>query len=81
MAKKRRDEVDSEPHTLNHSNGGSHEKRKKKKSRTREEEQKNLLVDDDDVITIPTVSIALPGSIIDNTQSFELATRVRSHFL
>ena len=25
---------------------------------------------------IPTISIALPGSIIDNTQSYELATRV-----
>lgn len=75
MAKKKRDEMDSEPQVLNHSNGGSHEKRKKKKNKTREKEQKNLLVDDD-VITTPTVSIALPGSIIDNTQSFELATRL-----
>ncbi|KAI3980009.1 hypothetical protein MKX01_042663, partial [Papaver californicum] len=25
---------------------------------------------------MPTVTIALPGSIIDNTQSFELATRL-----
>ncbi|KAJ9556863.1 hypothetical protein OSB04_011477 [Centaurea solstitialis] len=78
MAKKKRDEVDSEPHALSHSNGGSHEKRKKKKNKKIEEEQKKkkLLVDDDDVITTPTVSIALPGSIIDNTQSFELATRL-----
>lgn len=45
-------------------NGNPHKKKKKKK-RTDEETEE-----------IPTVSIAVPGSIIDNTQSFELATRV-----
>ncbi|KAI3752000.1 hypothetical protein L2E82_23099 [Cichorium intybus] len=75
MAKKKRDEVNAEPQILNHGNGGSHETKKKKKNKTREKEQTKVLVDDAD-ITTPTVSIALPGSIIDNTQSFELATRL-----
>ncbi|KAL8254949.1 hypothetical protein R6Q59_033170 [Mikania micrantha] len=64
MAKKKRDEAEAETHV---SNGGSHENRKKKK--------KNKTRDGDNV-TPPTVTIALPGSIIDNTQSFELATRL-----
>lgn len=73
-AKKKRDEAEAEAST-HVSNGGSHEKKKKKKKKTKE--QKNMLVDaDNDHVTPPTVSIALPGSIIDNTQSFELATRV-----
>lgn len=46
------------------SDGNESEKRNKKKKKNK----KNNI--------IPTVSIALPGSIIDNTQSFELATRV-----
>lgn len=75
MAKKKRDEVEAEPQVLNHGNGGSHETKKKKKNKTRDKEQKKVFVDDDD-ISRPTVSIALPGSIIDNTQSFELATRL-----
>ncbi|KAA8548605.1 hypothetical protein F0562_000289 [Nyssa sinensis] len=50
-------------------NGYSLEKRKKKKKR--EKEKNNLKPKE-----IPTVSIALPGSIIDNAQSFELATRL-----
>lgn len=53
-------------------NGDSHKKKKKKKeeatNETRKEENKPKQV--------PTVSIAVPASIIDNTQSFELATRV-----
>ncbi|KAI3786746.1 hypothetical protein L1987_40672 [Smallanthus sonchifolius] len=72
MATKKRDEVEAETHV---SNGGSHKKRKKKKHKTRDKEHKNVLMGGDDV-TPPTVSIALPGSIIDNTQSFELATRL-----
>ncbi|XP_059311849.1 uncharacterized protein LOC132063359 [Lycium ferocissimum] len=44
-------------------NGDSQKKKKKKKKKWKEEEK-------------PTVSIALPGSIIDNTQSLELATRL-----
>lgn len=51
-------------------NGNPHKKIKKKKKRTDEETQE-----------IPTVSIAVPGSIIDNTQSFELATRVHLSLL
>ncbi|KAK1434570.1 hypothetical protein QVD17_00317 [Tagetes erecta] len=72
MATKKRDEAEAETHV---SNGGSHEKRKKKKKKTSKEEQKNDGHVDVDV-TPPTVSIALPGSIINNTQSFELATRL-----
>lgn len=54
-------------------NGDSHEEeKKKKKKKKREKEQKDSSLEDD----IPTVSIALPGTIIDNTQSFELATRL-----
>ncbi|XP_024981283.1 putative methyltransferase C9orf114 [Cynara cardunculus var. scolymus] len=49
--------------------------RERRKRTRQEKEQKNLLMDDE-VITARTVSIALPGSIIDNTQSFELATRL-----
>ncbi|KAD5317849.1 hypothetical protein E3N88_17795 [Mikania micrantha] len=64
MAKKKRDEAEAETHV---SNGSSHENRKKKK--------KNKTRDGDNV-TPPTVTVALPGSIIDNTQSFELATRL-----
>ncbi|KAL8208825.1 hypothetical protein R6Q57_008237 [Mikania cordata] len=68
MAKKKRDEAEAEAEAETHvSNGGSHENRKKKK--------KNKTRDGDNV-TPPTVTIALPGSIIDNTQSFELATRL-----
>lgn len=76
MAKKKRDEVEGEPLVVNHGNGGSHETKKKKKNKTREKEEKKVLVDDEDISTPTTVSIALPGSIIDNTQSFELATRL-----
>ncbi|KAL1569467.1 putative methyltransferase C9orf114 [Salvia divinorum] len=59
-------------------NGGheSNEKRSKKKRKNvgKVEEQQN-----DDVPSttkIPTITIALPGSIINNTQSLELATRL-----
>ncbi|XP_016451376.1 uncharacterized protein LOC107776075 [Nicotiana tabacum] len=49
-------------------NGGSlEEQRKKKKKKSKESVFKK---------EITTVSIALPGSIIDNTQSLELATRL-----
>lgn len=48
-------------------NGDSHKKKKKKKNDKKE---------GDKAKDIPTLSIALPGSIIDNTQSYELATRV-----
>ncbi|XP_076954083.1 uncharacterized protein LOC143628349 [Bidens hawaiensis] len=72
MATKKRDEAEAETHS---SNGGSHDKRKKRKHKTRDKQHNNVLVDSDDV-SPRTVTIALPGSIIDNTQSFELATRL-----
>lgn len=43
---------------------------KKKKKRKRDQ------LNDGAPIEVPTVSVAVPGSIIDNTQSLELATRV-----
>lgn len=43
---------------------------KKKKKRKRDQ------LNDDAPIEVPTVSVAVPGSIIDNTQSLELATRL-----
>lgn len=52
-------------------NGDSHNKKKKKK-------KKEIKGGDDEAQEIPTVSIAVSGSIIDNAQSFELATRVLS---
>ncbi|TQD97568.1 hypothetical protein C1H46_016828 [Malus baccata] len=48
-------------------NGDSHQKDKKKKKHKF-----------DGPAVIPSVSIAVPGSIIDNTQSLELATRLAS---
>lgn len=47
-------------------NGDSHKKEKKKKHKV------------DKGALIPTVSVAVPGSIIHNAQSLELATRVFS---
>ncbi|CAI9118551.1 OLC1v1020138C1 [Oldenlandia corymbosa var. corymbosa] len=51
-------------------NGDSNEKKKKKKKK-RNKEEGNV-----DSYQRPTVSIALPGSIIHNAQSLELATRL-----
>lgn len=51
------------------------EEKKKKRKKKRKEEQKDV-----DLNQTPTVSIAVPGSIIDNTQSLELATRVKGFF-
>uniref|UniRef100_A0A5B7AYQ3 Methyltransferase n=1 Tax=Davidia involucrata TaxID=16924 RepID=A0A5B7AYQ3_DAVIN len=50
-------------------NGDSHDKKRKKKKR----EKDNITSEPKE---IPTVSIAVPGSIIDNAQSLELATRL-----
>ncbi|CAK9173648.1 unnamed protein product [Ilex paraguariensis] len=84
--KKKRDDSEAQTKTRAHdagediraatelelANGGdSHEKRKKKKKK-REKEQNNNIEPNE----LPTVSIALPGSIIDNAQSLELATRL-----
>ncbi|KAI5650570.1 hypothetical protein M9H77_36575 [Catharanthus roseus] len=59
----------NEPGELHLPNGESSEKKKKKKKR--QEEQKG-----GDSNETPTVSVAVPGSIIHNAQSLELATRL-----
>lgn len=48
-----------------------HEAKKKKKKK-----KQNNKADNDEAKLTPTVSIAVPGSIIDNAQSLELATRL-----
>lgn len=63
----------NEPGELHLPNGESSEKKKKKKKR--QEEQKG-----GDSNETPTVSVAVPGSIIHNAQSLELATRVMPFF-
>lgn len=83
--KKKRDEAESEPEVdaqnaqkpepLNEVelvNGESHKKKKKKKKKHKAH---------DEAKEIPTVSIAVSGSIINNAQSFELATRVHLSLL
>lgn len=76
MAKKRRvraevgrQHIDNELELVN---GSRDNKQKKKKNK------KRILGDEEkiEVKETPTVSIAVPGSIIDNAQSLELATRV-----
>ncbi|XP_011071557.1 putative methyltransferase C9orf114 homolog isoform X1 [Sesamum indicum] len=66
-----------EQNDVSAANGGSEyqEKHRKKKRKNREkvEEPQNEAVLATD---IPTVTIAVPGSIIDNAQSLELATRL-----
>lgn len=57
--------------SLANGDSSSHDNKKKKK---RKRNQQN----DDAPIEVPTVSVAVPGSIMDNTQSLELATRVLS---
>lgn len=87
MAKKKRDEseAESQAHLDNNAernkkpesevefvNGDSHEKiNKKKKKKKGEREQNNTELNEK-----PTVTIALPGSIIHNAQSLDLATRL-----
>lgn len=61
MGKKKRDHQEEEESAVQNGGGGCCDEKKKKKKKIKK---------------IPTVSIALPGSIIDNTQSFELATRL-----
>lgn len=78
MGKKKRAEREAESELLNtetinvqndlHLVNGDSKKIKKKK--TKEVKEESVLKEK------PTVSIALAGSIIDNTQSLELATRV-----
>ncbi|KAL3616859.1 hypothetical protein CASFOL_039253 [Castilleja foliolosa] len=54
----------------------SHEKQPKKKRKNREKVKEPQNVAVSLVSEAPTLSIALPGSIIDNAQSLELATRL-----
>lgn len=70
VRKKKRNEAGlvPEPNGVEVVNGDCHEKKKKKKKKNNER--------DDEARETPTVSIALAGSIIDNAQSFDLATRL-----
>ena len=54
-------------------NGNSDMKVKKKKKKNKERNETNK---EEKKIPTATVSIVVPGSIIDNAQSFELAIRV-----
>lgn len=56
-------------------NGDSHKKKKNKKTKAVKETNSEAEADE-----IPTVSIAIAGSIIDNAQSLELATRVSNFY-
>lgn len=62
----------NEPSCVNGSNSDDKTEKKKKKKKKHKEEKSMELKD----MEKPTVSIALPGSIIDNAQSLELATRL-----
>lgn len=68
MAKKKKRDDESEEHSQEPScvNGTNSDKKKIKKKKEKSKELKEKA----------TVSIALPGSIIHNAQSLELATRV-----
>ncbi|CAN1129377.1 Putative methyltransferase C9orf114 [Linum perenne] len=61
-------------------NGDSNKKKKKKKAKNVEKETVDETVKEDanEHKEMPTVSIAVSGSIIDNAQSLELATRLAS---
>ncbi|XP_024025300.1 putative methyltransferase C9orf114 homolog isoform X2 [Morus notabilis] len=79
MAKKKKREAETEntekqepEHQVELINGDSH-KRKKKKKKEKENENKE---DGVEAKEIPTVSLAVAGSIINNAQSLELATRL-----
>lgn len=77
MAKKKRTDSDAEPEVNKPQNeddlvdGGAHKMKKLKEKKKQKSEEERT-----EAKEIPTVSIAVAGSIIDNTQSFELATRV-----
>ncbi|CAL5395492.1 unnamed protein product [Camellia sinensis] len=79
--KKRRDESEAvqsrnEEDDSGLVNGDSLETKKKKKKRKKEKNKRQNEQNDVEPNEIPTVSIAVPGSIIDNAQSLELATRL-----
>lgn len=73
---------DDAPLTKNASSDTHDEKKQSKKKRKNSEKSQSLPNDTvPSVKDTPTVSIALPGSIIDNAQSLELATRVTTNLL
>lgn len=66
---------------------GDAKKKKKKKKKSKEEEEEQTIIQEEEKPNgeekkkeggRPTVTIAIAGSIINNTQSLELATRVTS---
>ncbi|KAH8500380.1 hypothetical protein H0E87_015587 [Populus deltoides] len=65
-------ENDKAENELELTNGDSHKKKKKKKNKERNESDKEVIKAKE----IPTVSVAISGSIINNAQSLELATRL-----
>ncbi|KDP40140.1 hypothetical protein JCGZ_02138 [Jatropha curcas] len=76
MGKKKRAEAEAENHQAANKfdlvNGDPQRKIKKNKNKERNETVK----DENETKETPTVSIAVPGSIINNAQSLELATRL-----
>ncbi|KAK4266380.1 hypothetical protein QN277_027314 [Acacia crassicarpa] len=79
MGKKRRTDSEAETEVKEPQNDcelidGDAQKMKKKLRK--KEKKRNIEKEDYEAKEIPTLSIAVPGSIIDNTQSYELATRL-----
>lgn len=66
-------EIDSHDDFANGATDGAETRKKEKKKKKRNMERNGV-----EPKEIPTVSVAVPGSIIDNAQSLELATRVPS---
>ncbi|KAL1832480.1 hypothetical protein ACET3Z_002131 [Daucus carota] len=64
-------QLENEPSCVNGSNSDEKTDKKKKKKKKHKEDEKSAQIKEK-----PTVSIALPGSIIHNAQSLELATRL-----
>lgn len=65
-------ENDKAENELELDNGDSHKKKRRKKNKERNEIDREVI----EAKEIPTVSVAISGSIINNAQSLELATRV-----
>ncbi|KAL7123946.1 hypothetical protein ABFS83_14G016000 [Erythranthe nasuta] len=76
MGKKEKREAEQTDVSIGNGGSESHEKHPKKK-RKNKDKVKEL---ENDVVSlsaeIPTITVAIPGSIIDNAQSLELATRL-----
>ncbi|KAK9672018.1 hypothetical protein RND81_12G070400 [Saponaria officinalis] len=69
-------EQDQEPFNDAEKTKKSGKKRKKSKNIEEDEQKHNHVIEENNPKIIPTVSIAIPVSIIANTQSLELATRL-----